>query len=88
MTKEIKIQFAPGCFDNFEGTQDELDAMIAEIQQMFEGKTPEEIEAMSNRINPDDLSEDELAQLAEAMLDEEELDELEQMGMPRKRKLQ
>jgi hypothetical protein len=88
MTKEIKIQFAPGCFDNFEGSQEELDGLIAEIQQMFEGKTPEEIEAMSNRINPDDLSEEELAQLAEAMLDEEELDELEQMGMPRKRKLQ
>lgn len=32
--KHIKIEFAPGCFDNFDGTQEELDAMIAEIQQM------------------------------------------------------
>ena len=32
--KEIKITFAPGCFDNFEGTQEELDELIAEIQKM------------------------------------------------------
>lgn len=33
--KEIKIEFAPGCFDNFEGTQEELDALVAEIKNMF-----------------------------------------------------
>lgn len=32
--KKIKIEFAPGCFDNFEGTQEELDAFMAEIQRM------------------------------------------------------
>lgn len=32
--KEMKIEFAPGCFDNFEGTQEELDEMIAEIEKM------------------------------------------------------
>jgi hypothetical protein len=32
--KELKIEFAPGCFDHFEGTQEELDEMIAEIQKM------------------------------------------------------
>lgn len=32
--KTTKIEFAPGCFDNFEGTQEELDALIAEIQQL------------------------------------------------------
>lgn len=34
--KGIKIEFAPGCFDNFEGTQEELDEMIAEIRRMLD----------------------------------------------------
>ena len=29
------IVFAPGCFDDFEGTQDELDAFMAEIVKML-----------------------------------------------------
>ena len=32
--KKIKIIFQPGCFDEFEGTQEELDAMMEEIQRM------------------------------------------------------
>ena len=32
--KEIKIEFAPGCFDSFEGTQEELEALIEEIKNM------------------------------------------------------
>ena len=32
--KKVKVVFAPGCFDNFEGTQEELDAMLREIQSM------------------------------------------------------
>ena len=32
--KEIKIEFAPGCFDNFDGTQEELDELIEEITRM------------------------------------------------------
>lgn len=86
--KDFKIEFAPGCFDNFEGTQEELDEMIKEIQSMFAGKTREEIEAMSQPVDPDDLPPEVLAQIAESMFDESELNELEQMGMPRKRKLQ
>lgn len=31
MTKKLKLEFAPGCFDGFEGTQEELDSLIAEI---------------------------------------------------------
>jgi hypothetical protein len=34
--EQMKLVFAPGCFDNFEGTQEELDSMQAEIMQMFE----------------------------------------------------
>lgn len=33
--KELKIEFAPGCFDGFEGTQEELDELIAQIKEMF-----------------------------------------------------
>jgi hypothetical protein len=34
--KEIKIVFAEGCFDEFEGTQEELDALIQDIKGMVE----------------------------------------------------
>jgi len=33
--KELKIEFAPGCFDGFEGTQEELDELIADIKNMI-----------------------------------------------------
>lgn len=36
MTDKIKISFEPGCFDSFDGTQEELDAMIAQVTKMFE----------------------------------------------------
>ena len=32
----LNIEFAPGCFDNFDGTQEELDALIKEIHQLAE----------------------------------------------------
>lgn len=32
--KPLKITFAPGCFDNFEGTQEELDALVKEINNL------------------------------------------------------
>ncbi len=57
--KKMKIEFAPGCFDNFEGTQEELDKMVADIQDLFANKSREEIEAMSRPISVDELLEDE-----------------------------
>ena len=33
---KMKLSFAPGCFDDFEGTQEELDAVIKEIEEMIE----------------------------------------------------
>jgi len=41
MTK-LKIEFAPGCFDNFDGTQEELDEIINEIRMMVDDGTFEE----------------------------------------------
>ena len=29
--KPMKIEFAEGCFDDFEGTQEELDAIVAQL---------------------------------------------------------
>lgn len=55
--KDMKIEFAPGCFDNFEGTQEELDQMIAEIQSMFAGKTQEELESMGKPLSEEDFLE-------------------------------
>lgn len=37
--KKPKIEFAPGCFDNFDGTQEELQELIAHIHQMAEDGT-------------------------------------------------
>ena len=39
MTKELKLEFAEGCFDNFEGTQEELAEFIADIQNMVRSGT-------------------------------------------------
>jgi len=55
--KEFKIEFAPGAFDNFDGTQEELDELMAEIQNMFVGKSRKEIEALSTPISDDDFDE-------------------------------
>jgi len=57
--KPLTVVFEPGCFDNFEGTQEELDAMVAEIQSMFENMSPEDIKTQSHSVNVSDLLNDE-----------------------------
>ena len=32
--KKPELIFTPGCFDSFDGTQEELDELVAEIQRM------------------------------------------------------
>jgi len=74
--KEIKISFAPGAFDNFEGTQEELDELVNEIQNMFVGKTPEELEAMSRPLSDEDFEDlpDEVKeQLLRSHIDDDDL---------------
>jgi hypothetical protein len=34
--KKLKVEFAPGAFDSFEGTQEELDEFIAEIYKAID----------------------------------------------------
>ncbi len=77
--KPLKIEFAPGCFDNFDGTQEELDALVKEIQSMFENKTREEIEAESIPMTDeefDNLPEDVKAQLIRSYNEEDDDDDL------------
>lgn len=66
--KKPEIVFMPGCFDNFEGTQEELDEMIAEINRLLE--TGEFFE-QSTLIEFDDLvdefTEEELEYLSDSI---------------------
>lgn len=39
MTEKLKVVFAPGCFDDFDGTEEELAAMLADIHKMVEDGT-------------------------------------------------
>lgn len=55
--KEVQIEFAPGAFDQFEGTQEELEALQAEILEMFKNKSSSEIQSMSNVLTLDDLED-------------------------------
>jgi hypothetical protein len=55
--KKIKIRFAPGCFDQFDGDQKELDELIAELNKMAEdGTLLDQLEINSNEY----LSEEDL----------------------------
>jgi hypothetical protein len=58
--KKLEIVFAPGAFDNFEGTQEELDELVAGLKQMMEDGTlfenskevsPEEAEIVWQRLS-------------------------------------
>lgn len=68
--KKIKIEFAPGAFDHFDGTQEELDQLIAEIERQAESG---ELEANSIALDDDDawnsLSEEEQAVISAALSD-------------------
>lgn len=75
----LKIEFAPGCFDHFEGTQEELDALISEITTMFETMTPEQLEADSRLVDIDELMDSEDWELIERLANVED---------PNNRKLQ
>lgn len=68
MTDEKKtpeIIFAPGCFDTFEGTQEELNELIAEIQRMAESG---ELFEQSTELDIDSLIEDD-PELADKIFD-------------------
>lgn len=54
----LKVVFQPGCFDHIDvESQEELDAIMAEIQNMLANITPEELEAMSRPVTAEMLDE-------------------------------
>lgn len=61
-SKELKVVFAPGCFDNFEGTQEELDELMAEIGRMIQTG-----ELFEKAVSIDELDDDELREIAEVV---------------------
>lgn len=65
--KKLKIVFDPVFFEKFDGSQEELDAMMEEIMSMFEGKSADEIKAMSRPVDWDSLDEDEQQNLEAAL---------------------
>lgn len=71
---KVRIEFAPGAFDQFEGTQEELDEMIAEIHRIFESG---EFKEMSQPLDIDELMETdpEMAEKIIQSLVEEEINE-------------
>lgn len=60
--ENLKVVFAPGCFDTFEGTQEELDKFMAEISRMI---TTGELFEKSTPVDLDELSDEELREFAE-----------------------
>jgi hypothetical protein len=56
--KKLQVVFAPGAFDTFDGTQEELDALVAEVQDMFANLTPEQLAAQSREIDLEQLAAD------------------------------
>ena len=69
MDKKLKLTFMPGCFDSFEGSQEELDQLIAEIKAGFESG---ELLENSTPIDITDLIEedDELTKQLFSIIDE------------------
>jgi hypothetical protein len=65
MNKKVKIVFDPAFFQEFNGTQEELEQVMAEIRAEFENKSIEEIKAVSQPVEWDDLDDDEARQLDE-----------------------
>ena len=63
--KKMKIEFAPGAFDTFDGTQEELDALVAELTRMAESGELEENSV--DLADWDDLDDEDRDIIAEAL---------------------
>ena len=58
--KDTEIVFAEGCFDNFDGTQEELAELVAHIKTMIANGT-----LLENSIPVDDEESEEVMKLIE-----------------------
>jgi hypothetical protein len=65
--KKMKLVFTPGCLDSFEGTQEELDELVAEIKRMFEsGEFIEKAVPVTDE-SIDDLPDEVLEKISRAL---------------------
>ena len=64
----MQITFAPGAFDTFDGTQEELDALVSELERMAEsGELEENSVALEDWDDLDDEDRDIIAEALEKM---------------------
>jgi hypothetical protein len=56
--KKMKIVFAPGCFDNLDMTQEEMDELLAEINRMVDSGEMLENLVPLGELDHDDLPDD------------------------------
>ena len=82
--KDFKIEFAPGCFDDFEGSQEELDQLVKDILDIVsEGSMVDNPNVLTVE-DLDDLPDD----LREFILrDLEMIEDIDSCVEDRKRKL-
>ena len=55
--KPLEVVFAPGCFDTLGVSQEELEELMAELQQKFANMTPEQLAEMSRQLDEDTFDE-------------------------------
>lgn len=67
--KTPKVIFESGCFDQFDGTQEELNDLVSSITKMFENMTQEEILANSVEVDMDQLMEED-PEFAQHLMDQ------------------
>jgi hypothetical protein len=65
--KPLKVIFDPGCFNNFEGTQEELDEFVKQIQEFAESGLLFENSAELTDEDIEDLDEDTRQQIIRAL---------------------
>ena len=82
--REIKIVFQPGCFDDFEGSQEELDNLVKEIQNMVADGSLFENSTFLTEDDLDDLPPEVLESIARDLEIIEDIDSVEEI---RNRKL-
>jgi hypothetical protein len=65
--KPLKLIFDPGCFNNFEGTQEELDEFVKQIQEFAESGLLFENSVELTDEDIEDLDEDTRQQIIRAL---------------------
>ena len=87
--KDFKIEFAPGCFDNFEGSQEELDELVADLKGMIEDGSFFEKATLVTEDSLEDLPPELLESILSdlEMLDSDDDDAIEQIAEQRRKTL-